>query len=434
MDGAEDRGAVFRAAVFRDGVARRLRGEVTLPPPVLDAAVCVAAALANVYRIGTGTPGPGGRNADAWAFGLGVAMAACLIVRRRWPALVLGLVSAQWLLYHVRDYPGGAPAVPVWVALYSVAVARRRRVGLVLAGALILSDAAGRLRHSAGEPFDSVLDGSTVVFAAMLLLGDAVRSRRARRAEYEGRLAALAERREHETAQRVAEERIRIARELHDVSAHTITVIGVQSSVAAELLDDDPPRAREALLAVRHATSEALRELHATVRVLREEGDAEGTAPAPGLSDLPRLVRTYGNAGPRIELRTEGDAHALPRLVELTAYRIVQEALANALRHGAPNTVEVTVRYGDGGLDLEIRDDGRGAPPPQPAPDASNGTAAPSEPGASGRIGMGVGGGHGLRGMAERVGGLGGRFEAGRLDSAGRGFRVRAWLPDGGPE
>ncbi|MQY09391.1 hypothetical protein ACRB68_75170 [Actinomadura sp. RB68] len=373
-------------------------------PWVLDVAVCAFAAAANVYRIGTGALESGDRSADAWAFALGATMALCLLGRRRRPALVMAAVSFLWWIYHLCDYPGGAPAVAVWIALYSAAVAPRRWAGLAQAVLLIASDASARTRNDGVGLFDAVLDGSTVVFVAMLLLGDAVRSRRARRAEYEGRLAALAARREHEAAQRVAEERIRIARELHDVAAHTIAVIGVQSSVAAELLDDDPARAREALGVVRRATSEALGELRTTVRVLRDEGAGEGTAPAPGLDALARLVRAYGDAGPRIGLRTEGDARELPRPVELTAYRIVQEALANALRHGDPRTVEVIVRYRDGGLDLEVRDDGGGG--------------APAEQG-----------GLGLRGMAERAAGVGGWVEAGRSGPPGSGFRVRAWLP-----
>ncbi|MCP2341241.1 DUF7134 domain-containing protein [Actinomadura rupiterrae] len=160
-----------------------------------DLAVVVVAGSANTCRIATGTPGTPGRSADAWAYGLGLAMALCLVGRRRWPALVLAMVSAMWLVFHFFDYPGGAPAVAVWVALYSVAVAQRRRIGLVLAGLLIFSDAAGRLRHSGAEPFDSLLDGSTVEFVATLLLGEAVRSRRARRVEYERRIAALTEQR-----------------------------------------------------------------------------------------------------------------------------------------------------------------------------------------------------------------------------------------------
>jgi signal transduction histidine kinase len=396
-------GLAFPAGIRVKGVD--LAGWARRRPWVLDVVVCLAAAVGNVYRIGTGALEPGDRSADGWAFGIGVAMAVCLIGRRRRPALVLAVVWFLWWVYHVRDYPGGAPAVALWIALYSAAVAPRRRAGLVLAALLIESDLSARLQHSGVGLFDAVLDGSTVVFAAMLLLGDAVRSRRARRAEYEGRIAALAARREQEAAQHVARERVRIARELHDVSAHTMTVIGVQSSVAAELLDDDPVRARAALQVVRQATSEALAEFRAAVRVLRDGDEAEGAVPPPGIDALPRLVRAYGDSGPRIELRTEGEAQPMPRLVELTAYRIVQEALANALRHGAPQTVEVVVRYRNGGLDLEIGDDG-------------GGSSGPSGPG-----------GHGLRGMAERAAGLGGWAEAARIDG---GFRVRAWLPGGG--
>jgi signal transduction histidine kinase len=267
------------------------------------------------------------------------------------------------------------------------------------------------------SPFDAVLDGSTVVFVAALLLGDAVRSRRAWRAEFEARLVMLEEQREHATAQRISDERIRIAQELHDVSAHTLAVINVQASVAAELLTDSPRQAGQAIEEVRRAGREAMSELRATVGVLRQDGVAEAAGgmepPAPGLDRLAELVRAYGSSGPRVEVRTEGERRTLPRVVETTAYRIVQESLTNVLRHADADRVDIVVEYRDDGLALEIRDDG-GVNRPSAQPDQA---------------------GYGLRGMAERAAGLDGWLTAGPFDlpdTGVGGFRVRAWLPSGG--
>ncbi|MEU9017420.1 sensor histidine kinase [Actinomadura sp. NPDC048394] len=388
------------------GSIRVRRRSVAVAPWVLDAALAAAAFAVTAYRIRTGAAGPDGRGPDLAAYGIGLAMAAALLARRRWPAFVLGLVTLLWIVYHSRGYPGGAPAVPVWAALYSVAVAPRRWAGFVLAGVLIFSDVSARSEGGA-HPFTALLDGTTVVFAAMLLLGDAVRSRRQRRAEYEARLEALAARQEDAAARRVAEERIRIARDLHDVSAHTIAVIGVQASVAAELLTEDPEQAADALRAIRRAGAEAMAELRATVGVLRDADGPGVEAPVPGLDRLPDLVRGHGSAGPRVELQVEGERRPLPGVVELTAYRIVQESLANALRHGDAGSVRVRLRYRADGLDVEVDDDGRGGPPSAD----------------------GYGDGYGVRGMAERAAALGGTLTAGPGES---GFRVRAWLPCGG--
>jgi signal transduction histidine kinase len=436
---------------------------MAVPPWAREPALCAVVAAATVYRIGTATPDTGDRTPDAAAYGIGLAMALTLLLRGRRPALTIGVVSLLWLIYHVADYPGGAPAVPVWVALYSAAAAPRRWAALSLAGWTIVSDALARTKHSGVGLFDAALDGSTVVFVAALLLGDAVRSRRARRAEFEARLALLAAHRDQVAAQRLAEERIRIARELHDVSAHTIAVINVQASVAAELLTEAPTQAREAIEAVRRAGGEALAELRATVGVLREPGEGDVEPPAPGIDRLEDLARTVGAGGPRVEVRIEGERRPLSRLVEFTAYRIAQEALTNALRHADADLVEILVRYDDAGLALEVRDDGghddrtAGHPqrdgdersPRRDHDDGAPGRARPihedratgyTEPDDGERATRPVGRdrerhaepGHGLRGMAERAAGLGGWFTAGpfRQPDGSGGFQVRAWLPD----
>ncbi|GAA0355786.1 sensor histidine kinase [Actinoallomurus spadix] len=423
-------------------LTRLRRRAEAVPPWAGEAILCTAALAVTVYRIGTAAPDGGERSPDAWAYGIGLAMAVVLPVRRRSPALALGAVFLLWVIYHIANYPGGAPAIPVWIALFSVAAAPRRRTGLALAGWLIVSDALARTKSTGASLFDAALDGSTVVFVAALLLGDSVRSRRARRAEYEARLALLAAHRDQAAAQRLTEERMRIARELHDVSAHTIAVINVQASVAAELLTEAPDQAREALEAVRRAGGEALAEMRATVGVLREPDRAEGdlAPPAPGIDRLPDLALAGAGSGPRVDVRVEGERRPLPRLVEFTAYRIAQESLTNALRHSGAGLVEILVRYKEAGLVLEVRDDGGGGDDrPRKGPgwagegDRRTGwrgrvTEDDGRTGAPGR----ATGGNGLRGMAERVAGLGGRFSAGPFEwpgGAGRGFRVRAWLP-----
>lgn len=369
-----------------------------LPPWLTELLICGSAAVATVYRISADVRDVGDRAPDALAFAIGIAAALALVGRRRWPALTLATIVGLWLLYHVLDYPGGAPAVPVWIALYSVAVAARRGPGLVVAAALIVCDVLARTSQSGSRPFDAALDGSTVLFLAALLLGDSVRSRREWREESQARTSLLVATREREAARMITEDRLRVARELHDVSAHTLAVISVQASVAAELLTASPGQARDAIQAVRDACREAMRELRSAVGVLRDPSDSPHR-----LAALPRLAMAHGDVPPRIEVRYLGPRRPLSLDVETTAYRIVQEAIANVLRHAEAEHVDVEVTFAPDGLALAICDDGRG-----PASRAV---------------------GSGLRGMSERAASLGGwvRTEPG---PAGRGgFGVRAWLP-----
>ena len=385
----------------------------TVPAWAKDAIVAAVAAGATVYRIGATSLQPGDQRPDHWAYGIGLVMALSLLGRRRWPAVTMAAITVLWLHYHIQDYPGGAPAVPVWVALYSAAAARQRTGSMAVALTLIAADFQGRVVTHQLDPFDSTLDGSTAVFVAALLLGEAARSRRAWQAETRARTALLAAERDLAAAQRVAEERVRIAQELHDITAHTIAVIGVQAGVAADVLDDSPAQARTALHAVRAASREAMADLRAAVGVLRD-GTPAGvdipTQPAPGLARLPQLVEACAAAGgPAVALTCRGERRPLPQAVENTAYRIAQESLTNALRHAAARRVDVTLDYRSDGLRLDIRDDGR----------QSDRTAG--LPHADGDAG------YGIRGMAERAGSLGGWLAAG--PERGGGFRVRAWLP-----
>jgi signal transduction histidine kinase len=208
---------------------------------------------------------------------------------------------------------------------------------------------------------------------------------------------------ELERREAVAQERTRIARELHDVIAHSVSVMTVQAGAAEEMLRLDPARAVEPVQAVQETGRQALVEMKRLVGVLRDGDEETGLAPQPGVADVERLVAQMRDAGLDVELRVQGTPQRLPIGVDLSAYRVVQEALTNSLKHGGGGRAVVTVRYRDDELALEVDDDGRGA---------GSGSA---------------GHGHGLAGMRERVGIFGGSFEAGpRADG---GFAVRASLP-----
>ena len=220
----------------------------------------------------------------------------------------------------------------------------------------------------------------------------------------EARQRAL--RAEHEREERartaVAEERARIARELHDVVGHSVSVMTVQASGVRRLLRPEQEREREALLVVERTGREALAEMRRMVGVLRRPEEGPALAPQPSLEHLERLVEQAGEAGLRVELRVEGDAVNLPAGVDLTAYRLVQEGLTNAIKHARATRAEVLVHYGDGHLEVVVSDNGSG-------------------------VGNGDGGGHGLVGMRERVSVYGGELDAG--PQPGGGYRLRARLP-----
>ena len=202
------------------------------------------------------------------------------------------------------------------------------------------------------------------------------------------------------------EERLRIARELHDVLAHNISLINVQSGVALHLIDEQPEQARTALEAINKASADALHEVRSALNVLRGSKEEPPRAPTAGLARLDELVSRAAAAGVGVSLEVQGDRRPLPASVDLAAFRIVQESLTNIVRHAAAGSAKVQLTYGNGDLRLQIDDDGRG-------------------PGAQ------AGGGSGIAGMRERATALGGELEAGPQPTGG--FRVRARLPLGEP-
>ncbi|HEY6591119.1 MAG TPA: sensor histidine kinase, partial [Actinomycetota bacterium] len=227
-------------------------------------------------------------------------------------------------------------------------------------------------------------------------------------ARLEQRTAELEQAREALARQAVAEERLRPARELHDVVAHTVSVIAVQSGVGAHVANTQPKEAAKALAAIEATSRSALIELRRLLGVLRQDGDPQASlTPAPGLANLEGLLAEVAEAGLAVRLRVEGAPAPLPAGLDLSAYRIIQEALTNVVKHAGPAHAQVTIRYRDHEVAVEVIDDGRGV-----AAVATEGRRRT---------------GHGLTGMAERVAVFGGDLEVG--PRPGGGFRVAARLP-----
>jgi signal transduction histidine kinase len=349
------------------------------------------------------------RAPDALAYLLLAAGPAALLLRRRWPLGVLAVTLACGLAYAARTYPEGPSHFAVFPALWTVALTVPRRRAWLAATLTAVAVAGAELFLYGETMFDGEpLYAAVTVFAAMWW-GEAVRARRAYVAELRDRAERAERTREEEARRRVDEERLRIARELHDVVSHTIGVISVQAGVAAHLLERRPDKAAESLAAIRQASDEALGELHAMLGVLRERDGDGGTplAPAPGLAELDALVAQAAGAGVEVQVSLEGAPRPLPAAVDLACYRVVQESLTNVVRHAGASRAEITVRHDDGRVVVEVTDDGRGP----------NGS------------GNGKSGGQGIVGMRERARSLGGTLEAG--PRPGGGFRVQAVLPVG---
>jgi signal transduction histidine kinase len=308
-------------------------------------------------------------------------------------------VAALVVWRDVLDYQGRAINIPFLVALYTVAMAGTVRRTVIVGVGVSLIAVARTVVAGNGWIGATTSIGWTI---SALLFGESMRARAEIASDADSRARRAEAEREFEVERRVTEERLRIARELHDVIAHTVSVMTVQTGVAADVLGDRPDEAREALATVRSASREANRELRALVGLLRSPEGGSELAPAPGLGDIAELVRTSENAGVTTDITESGRRRALPALVELTAYRVVQEALTNVVRHAEASSARVCLGFCDDELLVEVADDGT-------APRSPDGT------------------GFGLRGMAERVGLLGGRLEYGPRVPAG--FEVRAHLP-----
>jgi len=241
------------------------------------------------------------------------------------------------------------------------------------------------------------------------LAGWTLRRRRERWAELRARAERLEREREEEARRAVTEERLRIARELHDVIAHSMSVIAVQSAVGNHVIDTQPGEARQALAAIEATSRSALTEMRRLLGVLRQEGEPRGSlAPAPGLADLASLVTQVQDAGLKVWISVEGERRQVPPGIDLSAYRIVQEALTNVIKHAGSSSAKVTISYRPDSVTVEVTDQGAGSP-------------------ATPLLATRTGSGHGIIGMRERVAVFGGEFTAGPAPDGG--FRVRACFP-----
>ncbi|MQA83699.1 MAG: sensor histidine kinase [Streptosporangiales bacterium] len=388
-------------------MAAKLARLASLPPRAIDVLLAVGLATA-VLLVALTASEPGAHRSTAAAYALAGVLGAVSLFRRRWPVTVLVLSVAVVTAYHAADFPAIGGSWPLSVALYTCAAAGRLWLGIAVGATAVVGGVGWRLLLEPG-PVSPVLTSELQQAAAMglvLALGDTVRSRRGWAAEVKERLRRLERDREEETRRRVVEERLRIARDLHDVMAHTVAVAGVQLNVAADALEYSLGEAKAALRTAQQVNREATAELKAAVRVLREERDESlPRSPTPDLDGVERLVEGAREAGLRVDYQKSGKAGPPPAPVGLAVYRIVQESLTNVLRHANATTVEVRIDHEPGGVAVRVVDDGQG-PPPTPG---------------DGDVG------HGLIGMRERAVGPGGEFAAG---SAGdRGFAVYAWIP-----
>jgi signal transduction histidine kinase len=330
-------------------------------------------------------------------------------IRRRDPAraLVLALAGCAVSLALGAEISHG-PFVPLAFVLFTVAATCARKVAIAgLAASLGLVAAEALIPGSESR-------GSVPAIMLILIIAWLAGITALQRRSYAARV------REQVTSAAVTEERLRIARELHDVVAHSMTVVAVQAGFGEYVFSREPGEARAALGAIQRVTTEALADMQRLLGVLRQDdataGGAESgrplqLAPAPGLGDLDRLVSTMAVAGVRVDVARAGEFGDLPPGIDQSAFRIVQEALTNVVRHSGAGSCQVSVARGDGGLAVEVTDPGG----PGRVATAPNGT------------GHGGGTGHGIMGMRERVSLCGGEFSAGPLP--GQGFRVAARFP-----
>jgi signal transduction histidine kinase len=371
-------------------------------PQVVDTLLGVLVGVLSLLSVLSGPRSIPGRSLTALDV-LIAAVAALLVALRRWrpvAVLVVVTVAAAW-----ARIDGGEvyvlTAVSV-VSAYTVASRRRRTIAWTAGAAAALAVYLAAVFFD-GQLWDSSESLEDLAWMGMAVaIGDAVRTRRAYVAAVEERAVRAEQSRDEEARRRVAEERLRIARELHDIVAHHIALINVQAEVASHVLREEPDQAEQALTHVRKSVRTVLEELSAVLTVLRRADDPEpSTEPVPGLARLGGLLDSVVAAGLRVAHQQEGEARPLPSAVDLAAYRIVQESLTNVRKHGRDPNAQVRLTYTPEGLTITVEN--------------RAGTATGAHPG------------HGLTGMRERAASVGGTLDAG--PGAGGRFAVRAFLP-----
>jgi len=376
-------------------VTRLARGE-TLDRLVAAAMVVLGQVL---LWVGNTTPGPKALTAPVVTL-----ITASVAVRRLHPLAVGAFVSVGFtaLLLVAAPQTNVAVAVAVFCGWYALAVWTDTRGFLIGCGVVAGMSAVAQLGPNGS--FDHGVTFTVVPLVAMLIARRAVRDRQLRAEALAARADLLERENELRANEAVAEERARIARELHDLVAHNVSVMVVQAGAERHALGEDQASTRATLASIEQAGRQALAEARRLLGMLRRKGDNQELEPQPSVDQIDLLIEQVERAGLSVTLDVEGERVPLPAGVDLCAYRIVQEGLTNALKHAGPARAEVHLRYAPRALDVEVRDDGRGA-------SQVNGDGA----------------GHGLIGMRERVALYGGALETGPRE--GGGFEIRAHLP-----
>ena len=393
-----------------------------------DVGMTLVVLVAVELSVATGN-GPGAVKLNAVAYVFGGVLVLPVLLRNRYPRFELLACSVLLLAYYWLDRRDISPAPLLSVPIYDAAVAGFLLAAIVIPAVYMVIGlfVVELSQHWTLVTLISNFLPSIVVLALAIMLGDAVRSRRALAAETAERLRVAHEEREAEGARRVAEERLRIARDLHDTVAHSMATITVQAGSALHVLGDRDDKVRGALTAIRETSKHALGEMRATLGQLRQGGTDGGIPVTPGgLDRLPALRDAVTAAGAPVTIAVDGDQRPLPPAIDEVAYRILQESLTNVLRHAGP-AARATVRlcYEPAALRITVTDDGSNGDHQGQAPVTKERGLEPA--GGSGGSLPRADASHGLTGMAERAAAVGGKVTAGPRGEGG--FEVRARLP-----
>ncbi len=392
----------------------------SIPPVVIDLAIAAAIVWVCLTTAAGSYPPSGPRRFDAPAIALTIATGVVLVVRRRYPLTVLTVCAALVAVYEARGYWLSLNQIGLQLAFFTVASRHRRR--WIAAAAAVVSPLLlySNVHEWAGSLFDIYL-GTAARVAAIAVIGDGARRLReslALKADYNEQL----QRKQQDREQRaVLLERIRIARELHDVTAHHLSVIAVQAGLARYVLDTDRETADQALRTISEVGSEGLAELRRLISLLRPDDDEGARAddrPAPGIAQLPVLIERVGLSGTPSRYTIAGHQRPLPAGIELCVYRVVQESLTNVLKHAPGSSVDVRLEYEPEHVRVTVTDAGRHGIPPQRSRTPRSAAAQAAD-----HTGAGVG----LTGMRERAALYGGELSAGRTPDGG--FEVVLALP-----
>ncbi|HEU4948099.1 MAG TPA: sensor histidine kinase [Kribbella sp.] len=387
------------------GAPTRWHGRLSAHPVASDVTLALVLLVINLLQPGDRQ---GGQQIELTPTAASLSFVACaaLVFRRKQAMAVLAITAAATVAYAYLEGVKSPIELAVAVAMYTVVVQKDRLTRTAAAGVTVLVLVCAATAFTDEGVLHNLSVGVLVLLATAI--GEAVRYRRAYEAEIEERIRRAEQSREEEAERRVIEERMRIAHELHDVIAHHIALMNVQAGVASHLLREKPAEADRALALVRDSGRTVLQELTVLLGVLRRSGDTSlPTAPTPSLDQLGPLIESFAAAGLKVDWQPAEAPGPLPDVVELTAYRIVQESLTNVVKHAPGAVVRIGIHRQRGSLAVDVTDDG-------------GTTARPL-----GAAGSGTG--HGLLGMRERVTAVGGDLSAGPVP--GGGFHVHAVLP-----